>query len=127
MQEIFLNWIFWYFYETPKNILLAWKNFLKFGLDYFSTPQLIKTLFSPWKKYSIVYKKGFSFSSYFETLFSNLIFRFLGALFRTGLIIVGVLLEITILLVGFLIFLAWFILPVFLFLGIYHGIRLLML
>ncbi len=127
MQEILLNWISWYFYEMPKNILLAWKNFLRFGLDYFSTPRLIKTLFSPWRKYSMTYAKGFSFSSYFETLFSNLIFRFLGAFFRTGLIIVGILFEAAILLVGFLVFLAWFMIPAFLFFGTYHGIRLLSL
>ena len=44
---IFWKLISWQFFDVPKNILKAWKNFLNFGLYYFSIPLLIKTFFLP--------------------------------------------------------------------------------
>jgi hypothetical protein len=123
-RNIFLKWIWWQFFEVPKNILKAWKNFLKFGLNYFSTPLLIRTLFYPWRKYKWLYPRGFQLGDYFEALFSNAIFRILGALFRSVFIIIGIFFEILIFFIGLSIFLAWLILPLFLVFCIYHGFRL---
>lgn len=123
-KNIFLLYIRWQFVGVPTKILMAWKNFLQFGLNYFSIPQLLKTFFSPWRRYQWFYPRGFDAWRYLETFFSNLISKTLGAVFRTVLILVGILFEAFILAVGFLVFLGWFILPIFLILGIYHGFRL---
>ena len=126
IHNIFLEWFWWQFFEVPKFILGAWKNFLKFGLNYFSTPLLLKTLFSPWRRYKYSYPRGFDFWLYFETAFSNLIFRTLGLIFRSFLIVVGVFFELFIFIAGLIIFLGWFLLPLFLLLGLFHGFRLLL-
>jgi hypothetical protein len=110
---------------VPKNILRAWKNFLRFGLSYFSIFSLIKTLFLPWRRYRVSYPRGFDAWTYFEVFISNMIFRVLGAIFRIALIITGLIFEIIIIFSGSLILLGWLFLPLFLFLGFYHGIRLL--
>ena len=123
-KNIVSLWFFWYFFEIPKEILRAWKNFLKFGLNYFSIFELLKTFFSPWKKYAWVYPRGFDLWTFFETLSSNLITRILGMILRSILITIGFLFEIFILFSGFLIFLGWLVLPIFLILGFYYGIRL---
>ena len=124
-KNIFSLFLFWYIWYVPISILRGWKNFLKFGLNYFSIPRLVKTLFSPWRKYAWAYPRGFSFWQYFESLISNLIFRILGAILRSVLIVVGIISELFIIVIGFLVFLGWIILPILLIFGLYHGFRIL--
>jgi len=123
MQNILFQYFIWQFFEAPKEILKAWRNFLKFNLNYFSIFLLLKTLFSPWRRYQMSYGKGFDIGRYLEAFFSNLIFRLLGAIVRSFLIVIGLLAEIFIVFCGIIIFLGWLILPILLVLGIYHGFR----
>ena len=125
MENIFLQYLSWQFLEVPANILRAWRNFLKFNLNYFSIPLLFKSFFSPWRRYSVPYGRGFDIGRYFTTLFSNLIFRFLGMIMRSFLIIIGLLVEVFIIFGGLTIFFGWLILPILLIFGIYHGSRIL--
>jgi hypothetical protein len=122
-QNIFFQWIFWQFFEVPKNILKAWRNFLKFNLNYFSIPLLLKTFFSPWRRYKVSYGKGFDFGKYFEALFSNLIFRTLGTILRSFLIFIGLLAEIFIILGGIIVFSGWLVLPALLIAGLIFGFK----
>jgi len=126
MENIFLQWLSWHFFDVPRSILIAWKNFLRFNLNYFSIPLLLKTLFSPWRRYQFTYGKGFDIGRYFTVFFSNLIFRLLGAVMRGFLIIIGLLVEIFIIFAGFIVFLGWLILPILLIFGLYHGFRILL-
>ncbi len=126
MENIFLQWLSWHFFDVPRSILIAWKNFLRFNLNYFSIPLLLKTLFSPWRRYQFTYGKGFDIGRYFTVFFSNLIFRLLGAVMRGFLIIIGLLVEIFIIFAGFMVFLGWLILPILLIFGLYHGFRILL-
>lgn len=124
-QNIFNQWLSWQFFEVPKEILKAWKNFLKFNLNYFSVPLLLKTLFSPWRRYKMSYGKGFDIGGYFGALLSNLIFRFLGAAMRSFLIFLGLLVEVFILFTGIIIFFGWLVLPALLIAGFIFGIKVL--
>ena len=124
-QNIFFQWVFWQFFEVPKNILKAWRNFLKFNLNYFSVPLLLKTFFSPWRRYKVSYGKGFDLGRYSEALFSNLIFRTLGTILRSFLIIIGLLAEIFIIFAGMIIFFSWLVLPALLILGLIFGFKVL--
>src|SRR4030042_4222254 len=123
-DNIIWLWIDWYFFEMPKEILKGWKNFLYFNLNYFSIPLLLKTLFSHWKRYYWTRSRGFSFGEYFNVLVSNLMSRFLGALVRIFLIIIGLILELLIFICGLIVFLGWLLLPVLLILGLLFGILL---
>lgn len=121
-QNIVWQYLEWHFFDEPKAILKAWKNFLLFNLNYFSIFLLLKTLFSPWHQYRWSYPRGLDIPLYLEVFFSNLISRVLGAILRTVIILVGLIFEIIILILGFLVFLGWFILPAFLvFLLIRYG------
>ena len=120
---IFFQWLIWQFFEMPGNILKAWRNFLKFNLNYFSIPLLLKTLFSPWHRYRLSYGKGLDIGRYLEAFLSNLIFRFLGAIMRIILILIGVLVEIFLIFAGFIIFFGWLALPVLLIVGFIFGIK----
>lgn len=123
MQNIFSLYLSWHFLEVPKNILTAWKNFLRFGFNYFSIPLLLRTLFSPWHKYSWTYPRGLYIGKRLEIFFSNLILRILGAILRVFLITFGILAEIFIVFVGVIIFLGWLISPILLIAGLVLGIK----
>jgi len=104
---------------------LAWKNFLRFNLNYFSISLLLKTLFSHWRKYQWSYGRGFDIKRYAEVFFSNLISRVIGAIIRFFLILIGVVAEIIIVLAGIIVFLGWLLLPVLLLAGLWFGFKLL--
>ena len=124
-NNILFQYIFWQFWESPKNVLAAWLNFLKFGRHYFSLPLLLKTLFSHWHRYHWYYPKGFYPAKYLEVFFSNLISRILGAILRIFLIIAGILFEIFIFFGGLAVFLGWLALPIFLICGFFYGLSIL--
>lgn len=110
-QNIFIQWVFWQFFEIPGEIIKAWKNYLSFNFYYFSTPLLVKTLFNPWRRYKFSYGKNFDLGKYLEALSSNFIFRIIGAFMRSILIVLSLLSEAFIILAGLVVFLGWLVLP----------------
>jgi hypothetical protein len=125
-ENIFWQWLVWHYFETPRGILRAWKNFLKFNLNYWSLPLLFKTFFSYWRKYYWSYGRGFDFNRYLTVFFSNLISRFLGAVMRSILIILGFLTEIFLIFLGIVVLFGWFVLPVLLVAGFLFGIKIIL-
>ncbi len=125
-QNIVIQWLCWQFFDVPKEILKAWKNFLLFNFNYFSVVLLIKTFFSHWRRYSWSYGRGFDIKRYVEVFFSNLLSRILGAMVRSVLIAVGLLIEAFIVLVGAIIFVSWLILPALLIMGLVFGFKVLL-
>ncbi|MCK4781345.1 hypothetical protein KAS79_00250 [Candidatus Parcubacteria bacterium] len=125
-QSIVFQFIVWYFFETPKEILKTWRNFLLFNFNYFSIPLLLKTLFSHWRKYKYSYGRGFDIHRYFDTFSFNIISRGIGAVVRIFVIIAGIVCEILVLILGAIIFIGWLMLPVFLILGFYYGLKILL-
>ena len=115
----------WYFWDMPREILLAWRNYLVFNLEFFSVGLLLKTWFAPWHQYKWNYGRGFDLAVFLEVFFSNIITRILGAFMRTVLIIIGLIAEVFIFLIGLIIVVGWFVLPILLFLGFGFGLRLL--
>jgi len=126
MQNIFFQWLSWQFFDVPIDILKAWKNFLKFNLNFFSVPLLIRTLLSHWRQYKWYYPRGLKIGKDLEVFASNLISRILGAIMRSFLILVGLFVEIFIFFIGLIIFLGWLILPILLIWGLYYGFRILL-
>lgn len=120
-----MQYIEWHLIDAPRGILGAWRNCLKFNLNYWSIILLLKTFFSHWRRYEYSYGKGFDFKRYFEVFTFNMISRVLGAILRSFLIVFGILTEISIILAGAAIFLFWLVLPILLILGFFYGFRIL--
>ena len=110
-ENIVVMWFLWQFYEMPKFLFSVWRNYLLFGLDYFSIPLLVKTLFSPWRRYNWVYPKGFDIKEFFNTLISNIFSRILGAMCRIVLIVFGIVVQILIFLIGIIAIVLWLLIP----------------
>ncbi|MDD5144735.1 MAG: hypothetical protein PHW72_01270 [Candidatus Pacebacteria bacterium] len=109
----------------PREILEGWKNFLKFNLNYFSVGLLVKTFFYPWRKYKMSYGKGLDFQKNIEVFFSNLIFRLLGAIIRSGLIAAGLIAEVFVFFGGLIWLVLWVFSPIILLWGLYFGFKVL--
>ena len=122
-RNIFLKLLVWHFYDAPKGILKAFKNFLVFNFNYFSVGLLAKTLFSHWRRYREFYPRGFDIKRYFSVFVGNMISRILGALVRTVVIIIGLVIEVAIFLAGLIVFLVWLFSPILLILGFYFGLK----
>ncbi|MCD6429279.1 hypothetical protein J7L09_01130 [bacterium] len=110
--SVLSEYLKWHFYEIPKEIQKGWFNYLRFYLNFFSIPILLKTFFSPWKRYRWSYGRGFSFSRYFEVFISNMATRLIGMVMRTILIIIGLIVDIFILVAGACVYILWWFLPV---------------
>ena len=122
MAYIIKQFFIWFFIDVPKEILRAWNNFIMFYLDYFSISLLFKTLFSPWHKYAFSYSRRVNIADYAGTFFFNLMSRIIGAFLRICLIFAGLIFEIVIFIAGAIIFIGWFLLPVFIIISFLAGI-----
>jgi len=122
-QNMVTQYLIWQFFDVPRELIKAWKNFLLFNSNYFSIPLLIKTFFSYWRRYKWSYGRGFDIGRYLEVFFSNLISRVLGAVVRSFLIFFGSIVEIFIVFVGFIVFIGWLINPVILIAGLIFGFK----
>jgi len=121
---VFVQYLVWQFIDSPRAILKAWKNFLFFNLNYFSIPTLLRTFFSHWKRYSYSYGKSFNIGRYFEAFTFNAMSRVIGAILRTFVIIIGLIVEVILFLAGAIIVLGWIFLPFILIYGLIYGFKL---
>ena len=124
-QNLFAQYLVWHFFDMPKELGKAWKNYLRSYFNFFSTALLLKTLFAPWHGLLWSYGRGFSFTRYAETIISNAFSRIIGAFIRIILIIFGIVAEIFIFFLGAIIFFSWLFLPAILLCGLIFGIKLL--
>ena len=122
-KNIFSSWMLWHYVVSLKEIYQRWKDLLDFSLDYFSIPFLLKTLFSPWRKYKVSYGKGFDIGKILEAFGFNIFSRFLGAIIRIVVIFVGFLAETLIIFFGTFIIFSWIVLPLITILGLFLSLQ----
>jgi len=113
----------WYLIDTPKKLIEILKNFLKFGIYFFSIPFLLKTLFAHWHKYSWQYPKGFDPGKLLSVWVSNLISRIVGMIARSFLILVGLIFELFVLIFGAMLIFCWIFLPLVWVLILVYGVK----
>lgn len=124
-QNIFIKYLVWHFFDTSKGILRAWQNCLRFNLNHWSVPLLLKTWFSPWRRYQYSYGKGFDFGKYFEVFTFNMASRIIGAIMRSVLIVIGLLMEILVFFLGAAVLLTWLVLPFLILFSFIYGCKIL--
>lgn len=115
----------WHYGKGVRDLLSNWWNFLWFAYNFFSIPLLMGTLFSPFERLSEEYKSGLDIGSLLGTLLVNTIMRFVGAVVRLFIILMGIFTLLVFSLVGLLVFVIWLALPFLIFgfmaLGV-HGV-----
>jgi len=123
VKNMLSEYLFWHFVKVPKDILMAFRNFLLFNFKYFSIFFLLKTLFAPWRKYKESYGRGFDFKRYFEAFTFNLTSRILGAIVRLIIIFIGLIFEVFIFVAGIIALFTWIFLSILLIIIFYVGFK----
>lgn len=109
------NYLVWHYSSAISDILYIWWNYLWFVNHLFSVPDVLGSLFSPFKR---MQEERGSFllhpEQFFSGLLINIIMRLVGFFLRTA-IITAAFLGFTIVIIGGLMFIAlWMVLPVLL-------------
>jgi len=126
-RNIFSLWISWHYVVALENVYLKWRDILRFNLDYFSIPFLIKTLFAPWKRYNLSLGRGFDISRITEAVVFNTFSRLMGAIMRISVIFIGLIMQLLILFFGIFIILSWILLPLMILVGLFTSLQWLIL
>ena len=107
------NFLFWYYNQGIHELLEIWKNFLFFVWRHFSIMELLRTLFSPWRRdVSVQSWRGLHPFKTIELFFENVISRLIGAVVRMAVICVGIGACLCILVVGIVINFIWISAPI---------------
>lgn len=122
-KNIISSWFFWHYSVALSIAWQRWRDFSRFNRDYFSIPFLLRTLFSPWRRYSFSYGRGFDIGRYLEALVFNAFSRVMGAIMRIFVILTGSILQILIFLFGALFIIIWLLLPVITIIGLLFPLR----
>ena len=120
------NYFQWHYTLAFVDIFHIWRNITTFLFYFFSIPILIRTFFSPWKRlHADRETEGFDLVDSLSTGFVNLIMRFVGALMRSMLIIIGLCTVVAAIVGGIIFFVLWIFAPIIIVLLCAAGIHLL--
>ncbi len=104
----------WHYTKALSDLLNLWKNFVVFFYEFFAVPTLLATLFSPWHRMNEGYTGALTFENTVGTFIVNTLMRIVGAIVRAVFIALGLFCILVAVVVGFVAFCAWIILPLIL-------------
>ena len=87
---IVLAFFVWWFKETPAKIIYIGQKTVGRAFEFFSITLLLKSLFSPWKR-DETDTSNMALEDKVKVLMMNLVSRLVGAVVRSGTILVGLL------------------------------------
>jgi hypothetical protein len=120
------NYLMWHYTRAYGDILHIWRNLVYFLFNFFSTPTMFRTLFSPWKRIQAEREnRGFDFSDYFSTLIVNLMMRLVGLFMRLVLIAISFSVLGVAVVLGLGFFVLWTVLPILVLIIAAAGLQLL--
>ena len=119
-----INVVPWWYTQVPNEIAKQQRLFISTVADYFSFGILLKTLFQPWKR-DITPTEGLSLQQKFQVWSFNQVAKLIGAVVRLGAILVGFIVLIVIISLFVIIWLGWLLAPIIALFLIGYGILLL--
>ncbi len=124
MAQLAFYYFRWHYTQGTIDLVNNVINFLWFILNFFSIPLLLRTFFVPFHRLQETATKGFNIEKWAEAFMVTLLMRLVGALLRTFLILIGVLLLTVVFVGGSILLFTWLLLPVFLFFLVGLGLTL---
>ncbi len=106
-----VNYLKWHYGKALISTFYFWENILIFLFHYLSIKGLAYHLFSPWKRLTEPYTKGFDIKAKFNTFIINTMMRIVGLIIRIPTLLLGVLFLIIFIGLLPLTLLIWLLLP----------------
>ena len=106
-----LHYLYWHYLLAWRDAWRLYGDVLWFVARFFSIIPSIKTWLSPWRRLGETYSGGLDPAAWFSAVIVNLLMRLVGAVARTALIVVGVLVWLLTLITGPAVGLIWLVLP----------------
>ena len=113
MFSLIPDYFYWHYTYGGKDVRNFFKNIVWFLWNFFSIELLAETLFVPWQRLQEQGRKG-DLWSYVEAFIITTMMRIIGACMRLILIIMGLVVTSFVLIVGVIVSLVWFAMPVLL-------------
>jgi hypothetical protein len=108
---IIRHYLLWHYIEAYKELLVVCRNILWFVIHFFSIPQLLKTLLSPWRRIVEEKKKGWDIEDFAGRILINILSRLIGAIMRLIVITIGLVCLLIVISLEVVVFATWIILP----------------
>jgi ATP-dependent Clp protease ATP-binding subunit ClpC len=107
-----MSFLDWHYSHGIRFYVKRYSYTINWVVHYFSLQLLLPTLFSPWKRLIEVDRKsGFSFERWFKVFTFNLVSRFMGAIIRLLLFIVGIYVLVFVFIFGAIGMVVWVLIP----------------
>lgn len=111
MLTFFFTYANWHYTQALHNFILQIRSILSFLWYFFAIPNLIRTLFSPWRRLHETYQEGFDIQEKFATFLVNSIMRIVGAMIRLIVVVFGLVVQLLATLLLSVAFAVWLLLP----------------
>ena len=117
------NYLIWHYTKGFKELLINWGHILYFTIHYFSVPNLLLTLLSPWKRMDEGSQHTINPGAIMEHVIFNSIMRVVGLLVRSITIVIGLIATAAVIVGGITFACIWIILPPFLVALVVVGVK----
>jgi len=121
MFSIIPDYFYWHYTYGGKDVRNFFKNIVWFLWNFFSVGLLVQTLFVPWQRLREHGRKG-DIQSYFEAFIITTLMRIIGAGMRLILITIGIIVTSFAVIIGAIVSLVWFIIPLIMVAGFITGV-----
>lgn len=122
--SIINHYLVWHYGYAFIEIWHVWRSFFWFTINFFSVPQLLKSLFAPYKRVTTERGETFNLEDLAGFIIINIVSRFIGLFLRVAILLVAVL-ALVVLSIGIILtYIAWVTAPIVLFGFMYYGISL---
>jgi len=111
MSLVFFKYIYWHYTAAIPTLVSHIGNAVSFLWQFFSIPQLLRTLFSPWHRLHESYKKGFDIKDAISTFIINTLMRAVGAVVRLVIVCVGIVIMVAAGVAGSTAIILWLLFP----------------
>lgn len=118
---IFAEFIHWYYYKAPLDIIIIWRNFLFFSYHFFGIPYHLATFFRPWRLVVVQFEEQGVIRRFFFNLAGKMIGIGIGMTMRSLTIFLGLVTMLALVIGGVFFVFVWLLLPAGLILGFLQG------
>lgn len=105
------DYFIWHYTRAWWELWGVWRNYIWFTVHFFSIPELMRSWFAPFKRITESRGNTWNTEDLAAYVIINILSRFVGAVARTGVILVGLVALLVTIAVGFLVYTVWMVLP----------------